>query len=62
MLAAALTRTPNILSFDKLREMRHATWTCSSERARRELGYAPRFGLEDGMADSVAWFRARGMA
>lgn len=62
MLAAALTRTPNILSFDKLREMRHATWTCTSERARRELGYAPRFGLEDGMADAVAWFRARGMA
>jgi nucleoside-diphosphate-sugar epimerase len=60
-LVAALTRKPNILSFDKLREMRQASWTCTSERARRELGYAPRFGLEDGMADAVAWFRARGM-
>jgi len=61
-LVAALTRRPNILSFDKVREMRQAAWTCTSERARRELGYAPRFGLEDGMADAVAWFRARGMA
>lgn len=61
-LVAALTRRPNILSFDKVREMRQAAWTCTSDRARRELGYAPRFGLEDGMADAVAWFRARGMA
>ena len=61
-LVAALTRRPNILSFDKVREMRQAAWTCTSERARRELGYAPRFGLKDGMADAVAWFRARGMA
>jgi len=61
-LVAALTRRPNILSFDKVREMRQAAWTCTSGRARRELGYAPRFGLEEGMADAVAWFRARGMA
>jgi nucleoside-diphosphate-sugar epimerase len=60
-LVAALTRRPNILSFDKVREIRQASWTCTSERARRELGYAPRFGLHDGMADAVAWFRARGM-
>ena len=37
-LAAALTRRPNILSFDKVREMRQAAWTCTSERARQELG------------------------
>jgi nucleoside-diphosphate-sugar epimerase len=59
-LAAALTRKPSILSFDKLREMRQRCWTCTSERARRELGYAPRFPLVEGMADAVGWFGARG--
>ena len=58
-LVAALTRKASILSFDKLREMREPTWTCTSERARRELGYAPRFPLAEGMANAVAWFRAR---
>jgi nucleoside-diphosphate-sugar epimerase len=58
-LVSALTRKSSILSFDKLREMRQPAWICTSELARRELGYAPRFPLEAGMADAVAWFRAQ---
>ena len=59
---SALTRRPSVLSLDKLREIRETAWTCSSARARRELGWAPRFALREGMADAVRWFQARGMA
>ncbi len=59
---AAVTQRPSILSFDKVREIRETAWTCTAARARVELGWAPRFGLREGMADAVAWFRARGMA
>ncbi len=34
----------------------------SIERARRELGYAPRVGLEEGMRSTVSWYAARGIA
>jgi nucleoside-diphosphate-sugar epimerase len=51
-----------MISFDKLREARQASWTCSSERARVEVGFVPRFDLASGMSDAVAWFRARGEA
>jgi nucleoside-diphosphate-sugar epimerase len=34
----------------------------SIERARRELGYAPRVGLDEGMRESVRWYLARGLA
>jgi nucleoside-diphosphate-sugar epimerase len=34
----------------------------SIERARRELGYAPRVGLDQGMQESVRWYAARGIA
>jgi nucleoside-diphosphate-sugar epimerase len=57
-LLAALTRRPTILSIDKARELGHPRWTCSSDRARRELGYAPRLALAEGMRDAVAWLRA----
>jgi len=57
-LAAAFTGRPTMLSFDKMKEIRQAAWTCSSGRARREVGYAPRVPLGQGMADAVAWFRA----
>jgi nucleoside-diphosphate-sugar epimerase len=59
---AAMTGRASILSIDKAREMRETAWTCSSARARGELGWAPRFPLREGMVDAVAWFRARGMA
>ncbi|HET9597766.1 MAG TPA: NAD-dependent epimerase/dehydratase family protein [Anaeromyxobacteraceae bacterium] len=51
-----------MISFDKLREARQPAWICSSERARDEVGFVPRFDLAAGMRDAVAWFRARGEA
>ena len=35
-------------------------WLCSSARARRELGWAPRLGLDEGMRATAAWYRAQG--
>jgi nucleoside-diphosphate-sugar epimerase len=29
-------------------------------RARRELGYAPQVGLQDGIRKSLAWYRTAG--
>jgi len=55
-VAASLSRKPAMLSFDKLKEVRQATWTCSSERARREVGYEPRVPLETGMRQALSWF------
>lgn len=57
---STLTGTPSILSFDKIKEVRQPAWTCTSARAARELGYAPRFPLAQGMSDAVAWFRRNG--
>lgn len=59
--AARLTGRPAILSLDKMMEIREPAWTCSSDKARRELGWAPRVSFVDGMRDSVRWFRERGL-
>jgi len=39
-------------------EVRHAS--CSAAKARRVLGYEPRWGLEDGLRELIAWIRQRG--
>ncbi|HVP67688.1 MAG TPA: NAD-dependent epimerase/dehydratase family protein [Anaeromyxobacteraceae bacterium] len=59
--AARFTGRAAILSLDKMMEIREAAWTCSGDRAHRELGFSPRLGLGEGMRTSVAWFRARGL-
>jgi nucleoside-diphosphate-sugar epimerase len=60
--ASRVTGRAAILSLDKMLEIREVAWTCSSERARRELGWAPRWGLDEGMRQSVEWLRGAGRA
>jgi nucleoside-diphosphate-sugar epimerase len=40
-----------------------ATWNVgvSIEKARRELGYAPRVAIDEGMREAIHWCRARGL-
>ena len=59
--AARVTGRPAILSLDKMMEIREAAWTCSPEKARRELGWQPRVMLPEGLRDSVRWYRERGL-
>jgi dTDP-glucose 4,6-dehydratase len=33
-------------------------YALDSSRARQELGWAPRIGLDQGLAETVAWYRA----
>lgn len=47
------------LNRDKAREAK-ASWLCSVAKARAELGYRQTVELEEGMAETVAWYRAQG--
>jgi nucleoside-diphosphate-sugar epimerase len=42
---------------DKVVEMRQPHWVCSHEAIRRDLGWEPRVGLEEGAALTAAWYR-----
>jgi nucleoside-diphosphate-sugar epimerase len=55
-----LTGTHPPLNRDKAREIRHACTACSSEKARRDFGYAPSIALDAGVAATVDWYRAEG--
>lgn len=50
----------NMLNSQKLRELRHPDWTVSDAERAHAPGWEPRFTLEAGFADAVAWYRAAG--
>ena len=48
---------PGILSRDKVREAAHPRWTCSNERAGRELGFIAPTSLDQGLGKALAWYK-----
>lgn len=53
-------KTPPLLSMARYKFMA-LNLDFSIEKAKRVLGYQPAYGLEDGMRESVAWFREQGL-
>jgi nucleoside-diphosphate-sugar epimerase len=58
--ASALAKKPPVINRDKVTDLAQACWGCSIERARRDLGYSPRISLEEGMRETVEWYRREG--
>ncbi|MEM6784717.1 MAG: NAD-dependent epimerase/dehydratase family protein [Bacteroidota bacterium] len=47
------------LNREKAEEARHA-WICSVDKAKRHVGYGQQVALDEGMRETVAWYRAEG--
>lgn len=57
---ASLTRKPPVINRDKVTDLSQACWGCSIDRAKRELGYNQQVQLEDGLRETVAWYKREG--
>ncbi len=55
------TERPFFVPRDKLREMKQRFWVCSSEKARKVLGYTPTVTLEDGIRETLIWYEKHGL-
>lgn len=49
-----------VLNVDKAREMRQRDWLISNEKAEELLSFKPEIELEDGLKETVAWYRNHG--
>lgn len=56
-LVAQIIRRPALLNFDKVREMRETHWVFSAEKARAQLGFLTVLSLEEGLRQTVEWYR-----
>jgi nucleoside-diphosphate-sugar epimerase len=57
---AHLTGKPGIISREKVREAQCPYWTCDARRAAEEIGFEARTPLEEGLAETLAWYREAG--
>jgi nucleoside-diphosphate-sugar epimerase len=52
-----ITGTAQMLTLDKVNELKQPHWVCSGAGARKELGWAPQVMWPEGVAKAIAWYR-----
>ena len=57
---ARLTRRPGIISRDKVAELQCPYWVCDTRRAKAELGFEAVTGIEQGLENTLSWYREAG--
>jgi 2-alkyl-3-oxoalkanoate reductase len=56
----AVGGSPQILTRGKVREIFHRDWVCRDHRMAAASGFVARYDLNEGFADTVAWYRKHG--
>ncbi|MBI2253838.1 MAG: SDR family NAD(P)-dependent oxidoreductase [Proteobacteria bacterium] len=60
-LVSQLTRTPRVLSLDKLAELYHPDWVASGAKLAETTSWRPSFDLNRGFADTLTWYRSEAL-
>jgi len=57
---AAMQGKAATLNIEKARDITRRYWTCEVSKAQQELGYRQHMSIEDGIRNTVEWYRAEG--
>ena len=57
-LASLFKHKPSVLNWEKRLDLTAQHWTCSIERAQKELHYQPQVGIEEGFEQTIAWYKS----
>jgi dihydroflavonol-4-reductase len=57
---ALFSPKPALINLEKARDMVQDYWTCDSSKAKRDFGYEQEISLEDGIRNSIEWYRDQG--
>jgi dihydroflavonol-4-reductase len=59
-MAAAIQKKAATLNLEKARDITQRYWTCDIGKAKAELGYRQTMSVEEGIRDTVEWYRSVG--
>ncbi|MFQ5799510.1 MAG: NAD-dependent epimerase/dehydratase family protein [Bacteroidota bacterium] len=57
---ALFSDKPALINLEKAKEIVRSGWICSVEKAKIELGYKQKVGLEEGLRETVTWYKESG--
>ena len=55
-----MTRKPPVINRDKVTDLSQVSWGCSVKRAKKELGYKQNVPIEEGLRETILWYKNEG--
>ena len=55
-----ISPSKRLVTRDKVRELACQYWVCSNENISRALGFKPRYTFEQGIVETIKWYRSQG--
>jgi nucleoside-diphosphate-sugar epimerase len=59
-LLALFSKKPALINYEKARDMVQDYWTCDPSKAKQDFGYEQEISLEEGIRETVDWYRGEG--
>jgi nucleoside-diphosphate-sugar epimerase len=59
-LYSMVSKKAVLLNWEKAKDIVQDAWTCSIEKAKKDLGFKETFTLEKGIANTVGWYKDHG--
>ena len=59
-LFSLFSSKPALINFEKARDMVQDYWTCDASRARKDFGFEQEISLQDGIRNTVNWYKEHG--
>jgi nucleoside-diphosphate-sugar epimerase len=56
-LFTAFSNKPVTLNVEKCKDITQQRWVCSNEKAKRELGFNPKYSLEESFKKTIDWYK-----
>jgi nucleoside-diphosphate-sugar epimerase len=53
------SKNQSIINQDKIKELSQKCWTCDTTKIRNNLGFSPKFSLEEGLKLTIGWYKER---
>ncbi|MDQ3194448.1 MAG: NAD(P)-dependent oxidoreductase, partial [Bacteroidota bacterium] len=54
---STFSKNPATLNLEKCKDITQLRWVCSNEKAKKELGFKPKYTLEQGFKKTIDWYK-----
>jgi len=58
-ILSKITRNRTVVNPDRIKDLMQKHWVCDYKKAEKELGFTTKYNMEDGLRETIEWYKAQ---